>query len=167
MLIFFLLIKILFEAEDIDRREAALKAKQSQQVHQELEAAKSQIYSVVKAFEEQLNHASSNQLNVSIKDSETAITTIVESHRSSGDLSVQESSSSSTYIPQTGDQVQVRGFGNKLATVIKTSGDDGNALVQFGKMRVLVKKNDMKVVSNSKRNAVSSSVLHLKEQVRT
>lgn len=136
-----------------------------QQVHQELEAAKSQIDSIVKTFENQLNHASSSQLNSLVKESEAAITTIVEAHR--GHLSVQESSSSSTYVPQIGDQVQVRGFGNKLATVVETSGDNGNTLVQFGKMRVLVKKNDMKVIPNSKRNAISSSVLHSKEQVHT
>ncbi|XP_077241754.1 DNA mismatch repair protein MutS, type 2 [Tasmannia lanceolata] len=156
--------EILSESEDLDKREAALKAKESQRIQQELKAAKSQMDSTVKNFENQLNSASSDQFNSLIRESEAAIASIVEAHCS--EFSVRESGSSSSYTPKIGDQVQVKGFGSKLAAVVEVSGDDNTALVQYGKMNLRVKKNDMKAVMSSKGNAMPSSVPHLKEQGR-
>ncbi|XP_058082504.1 uncharacterized protein LOC131230630 [Magnolia sinica] len=160
-------LEILSEAEDLDGREAAVKAKELQRVQQELKAAKSQIDAVVKNFENHLNSANSDRHNVLLKESEAAIASIMESHhpRLSSDSSVLQSGNVGSYLPQVGDQVHVRGFGNKLATVVEASGDDTTVLVQFGKMKMLVKKNDIKAIPIDRRSTKTSS-LQLKGQAQ-
>ncbi|KAJ0017973.1 hypothetical protein Pint_10609 [Pistacia integerrima] len=122
------------EAKDIDRREAVLRAKETQQVQQELNAAKSKIETVVQEFESQLKTASVDQFNSLIKKSESAIASIVEAHRPADDVFVSEKTTIS-FTPKFGEQVHVNGLGDKLATVVEAPGDDETILVQYGKIR--------------------------------
>ncbi|XP_057949257.1 uncharacterized protein LOC131144570 isoform X2 [Malania oleifera] len=149
------------EAEDLGEREVALKAKASRQIQHEIQVAKSRMETVVKEFESQLKTASADQYNLLIKKSESAIASIVEAYCPSGSVPVREVDS---YTPQFGEQVRVKGLGDKLATVVEPPGDDGTVLVQYGKMRVRVNKNNIRGLANSEKSAASSSVANLKRQ---
>ena len=170
LLIFFsffpvLLMKIQEEAQDLDEREILLKAKETQQVQKELKTAKSQLQTVVQEFENQLRTANADNFNSLIKKSESAISSIVEAHRLSDDFFVTEKDSSS-YKPQLGEQVNVKGLGGKLATVVEAPGDDDETvLVQYGNIRVRVKKSNIIAIPVSERNAGTSSVRPLRRQV--
>ncbi|XP_042519513.1 endonuclease MutS2 [Macadamia integrifolia] len=131
------------EAEDLDRRLVALKAKETLKVRHDVKAAKSQIDAVVQNFENQLRSASPDQFNILTRKSEATIASIVEDHCRSNGFAIEETNCSS-YMPQIGEQVHVMGLGDKLATVVEAPGDDGTILVQYGKMRVRVKQNSIK-----------------------
>ncbi|KAA8515269.1 hypothetical protein F0562_018501 [Nyssa sinensis] len=153
------------EAEDLDWREAALKAKETQQIQQELKAVKSQIETVLQEFGNELRTASADQFNSLIKKSESAIASIVKAHCPSADFSVKETDDSS-YTPRLGEQVHVKGLGNKLATVVEAPGDDDTVLVQYGKISVRVNKSSIRALTNSDTNAGTSSVPRLRRQVQ-
>ncbi|KAL5772450.1 hypothetical protein ACOSQ2_012374 [Xanthoceras sorbifolium] len=144
------------EAKDLDKREEALRANETQQVQKELKAAKSQIETVVQAFENQLKIAAADQVNSLVKKSESAIASIVEAHHLNDDFCVSETNITSV-TPQFGEQVHVKGLGDKLATVVEALGDDETVLVQYGKIRVRVKKSDIRAIPRSKRNTANSS----------
>ncbi|KAK0579326.1 hypothetical protein LWI29_024589 [Acer saccharum] len=152
------------EAKDLDKREAALRAKETQQVQKELKAAKFQIETVVQEFENQLKIAATDQFNSLVKKSEYAIASIVEAHNPPDDFSVNETNTDS-FTPQFGEQVHVKGLGGKLATVVEALGDDETVLVQYGKIRVRAKKSDIRAIPRSKRNTANSSPF-LKKQVQ-
>ncbi|XP_021294236.1 uncharacterized protein LOC110424071 [Herrania umbratica] len=143
------------EADYLEEREIALRAKETQKVQQELNAAKSQIDSVVQEFENQLRTANSDEFNLLIRKSESAINSIVKAHRPGDSFSFTETDTSS-YQPRSGEQVHVKGLGNRLATVVEASEDDNTLLVQYGKIRVRVEKSNARPVSNSKKNARQS-----------
>ncbi|KAF8391357.1 hypothetical protein HHK36_023661 [Tetracentron sinense] len=145
------------EAEDLDRREAALKAKETQQIQRELKAAKSQIDAVVNNFENQLKSANADQYNLLIRESEAAIASIVEVHHPSDSLSANERDRS-PYIPQLGEQVHVKGFGDKLATLVEAPGDDGTVLLQYGKMRVRLNLRNIEAIPSERNADATSSV---------
>ncbi|KAJ9690440.1 hypothetical protein PVL29_012870 [Vitis rotundifolia] len=152
------------EAQDLDGREILLKAKETQQVQKELKTAKSQLQTVVQEFENQLRTANADNFNSLIKKSESAISSIVEAHCLSDDFFVAEKDSSS-YKPQLGEQVNVKGLGGKLATVVEAPGDDDETvLVQYGNIRVRVKKSNIIAIPVSERNAGTSSVRPLRRQ---
>ncbi|KAL5985218.1 hypothetical protein ACLOJK_036456 [Asimina triloba] len=155
-------ILIVQEAEDLDRREAAIKVKELRKIQRELKAAKSQIDTIVKNFESQLNPMNSDRLNALLKESEAAIASIVELHHPRRDSSIQQLSNGTAYVPQVGDEVHIKGFGNKLGTVVEASGDDATALVQFGKMKLQVKKKDIKAAPVDGRITKPSSVLQFR-----
>ncbi|OVA00578.1 DNA mismatch repair protein MutS [Macleaya cordata] len=140
------------EAEDLDTREAALKAKETKRIQQELKAAMSHIDAVVRDFENQLNAGHPDQFKLLVRKSEAVIASIVEAHRPTGDYLIRETEDSS-YVPQIGEQVHVQGLGDKLATVVEPPGDDGMALVQYGKIKVRVKRGSIRAIPSSKRNA--------------
>ncbi|KAK6932551.1 DNA mismatch repair protein MutS, C-terminal, partial [Dillenia turbinata] len=144
------------EAHDLDGREIALTAKNNWQVHQELRIAKSQIDAVLQEFENRLKTATADQLNMIIRDSESAIASIVKANTSGYDVSSRERDNNS-YVPQVGEQVLVLGLGNKLATVLEAPAEDGTLLVQYGKIRVRVDTSKIRGIPNGKRNAKSSS----------
>lgn len=150
-------MKIQKEAQDLDRREATLKAKETKQVQHELKAAILQIDAVVKDFERQLNLGESDQFNLLIRKSEAAIASIVEAHRPTEEYLSSEREDIS-YIPQIGEQVHVQGLGNKLATVVEAPADDGMVLVQYGKIKVRVQKSNIRPISSNKRNTTSVSL---------
>lgn len=120
--------------------------------------------SIIKNFETQLKNASSDRFKSMIREAEAAIASIVAAHHPGDDTLFGKTDSDSSYIPQIGDKVYVRGLGNKLATVIEAPAEDDIAMVQYGKIKVRVKKTDMKLVEGSMKDTVYSAS-HLKVQV--
>ncbi|XP_061977811.1 uncharacterized protein LOC133698773 isoform X2 [Populus nigra] len=153
------------EAEDLDGRVKALMAKETQLVQLELKAANSQIETVVQNVETQLRKARPDQFNSLIKKSESAIASIVEAHCSSDSLPASETDTSS-YTPQLGEQVLVKRLGNKLATVVEAPRDDETVLVQYGKIRVRMKKSDIRAIKSDKKSKSTILVPSLKRQVK-
>ncbi|KAG4401060.1 hypothetical protein GLYMA_07G195700v4 [Glycine max] len=144
------------EAEDLDQREMELMAKETQQVQHELEHAKSQIETVIQKFEKQLRISGRDQLNYLIRESESAIASIVKAHTPADSFPINEADRA-LYTPQIGEQVHVKGLGGKLATVVESPGDDGTIMVQYGKVKVRVKKSNIIAIPSSRKNAVTSS----------
>ena len=126
-------VKIRDEADDLAIREAALKAKETQKIQKEVITAKSQLEAIVAEFEAKIATASMDQLNALLKESESAIASIVEAHSYTEESSVTEADRSSLRV-KPGDQVLVSGLGNKLATIVEVPITDGMALVQYGKV---------------------------------
>ncbi|KAK7319673.1 hypothetical protein RJT34_04396 [Clitoria ternatea] len=151
------------EAEDLDRREVELMAKEAQQVQQELVDAKSQMETVLQKFEKQLRISGRNQLNSLIRESESAIASIVNAHTPTDSFPTNEVDRA-PYTPQIGEQVHVKGLEGKLATVVELPGDDGTILVQYGKVKVRVKRSNIRAISSSAKNAVTSSSTHQRRQ---
>ncbi|KAI3456274.1 hypothetical protein Pfo_012937 [Paulownia fortunei] len=125
------------EADDLDVREAALKAKETQQIQQELKVVKAKIDTIVQEFEKQLRKTDPNNFNMLLKKSESTIASIVQAYQLSADVPVDRTTSS-FHVPQIGEQVLIKGLGNKLATVVEAPSDDNTVLVQYGKIRVRV-----------------------------
>ncbi|GAB4826945.1 hypothetical protein Ancab_033825 [Ancistrocladus abbreviatus] len=157
-------IRVQDEAEDLDFRETALMAKESEEVQEELENAKSQIEAAVKEFENQLRVANVDQFISLIKKAESAIASVVESHRPNFDFNTEEMDGGS-YAPQPGDQVHIKHLGDKLATVVEVSEDDGTLLVHYGKMRFRVGKSRTRAVSE--RSSRVSSLPRLRKQAQS
>lgn len=155
--------KIQNEANDLERREVILKAKETQQVQKELKAAKSQIETLVQEFENHLQNATVDEFNSLLKKSESAIASVVEAHHAADDYSISDSDTDS-FTLQSGEQVFVKGLGDKLATVVEALEDDDTVLVQYGKIKVRVKKSNVRATPGSKRNA-ADSVPVLRKQV--
>lgn len=155
------------EAEDLDRRETALRAKETQQAQQEVKTAKSQLEVVIQEFENGLRTASADQFNSLIRKSEAEIASIVEAHCPRDAFSVGDTDTKS-YTPQIGEQVHVKGLGRKLATVVEAPEDDETVLVRHGQIKVRVKKSNIRSIASSERNSATSSVprIRLKRQGR-
>ncbi|XP_022715889.1 uncharacterized protein LOC111275057 isoform X2 [Durio zibethinus] len=151
------------EAENLEEREIALRAKEIRKVQQELNAAKSQIDTVIQEFENQLRTADSDDFNSLIRKFESAINSIVKAHHPGDCFSITERDASS-YLPQTGEKVQVKRLGNKIATVVEPSEDDNTVLVQYGKIRVRVERSNVRPISSGKRNDTISPRRSLKRQ---
>ncbi|GJZ15654.1 DNA mismatch repair protein MutS [Tanacetum coccineum] len=151
------------EADDLATREAALKAKETQKIQKEVITAKSQLEAIVAEFEAKIATASIDQLNALLKESESAIASIVEAHSYTEESSVTKADRSSLRV-KLGDQVLVSGLGNKLATIVEVPGTDGMALVQYGKVRVRVNISDMRVVQSSDMTVPSNSQPQIKKQ---
>ncbi|KAM0945169.1 putative DNA mismatch repair protein MutS, core [Dioscorea sansibarensis] len=154
------------EAEDLDDREAALKSKETRSIQQELRSANSWMDDIIKKFEKQLENANSDQFNSIMRETEAAIASIAASHGASGSMLSEETKYHSTYMPQVGDKVCVKGLGDKLATVIETLAEDGTAMVQFGKIRIRASRNEMRPVNIVKDN-FNRSIPPLKGQRRS
>ncbi|CAJ1936454.1 unnamed protein product [Sphenostylis stenocarpa] len=150
------------EAEDLDRREMELMAKETQQVQQELLDAKSQMETLIQKFEKQLRNSGRGQLNSLIKESESAIASIVKAHTPDQFNEADQTS----YTPQIGEQVHVKGLGGKLATVVESLGDDETILVQYGKVKARVKKTNIVAIPSNAKNVVTSSSTHQGRQSR-
>ena len=157
-------MKIQYEAEDLDSRETALMVKETIKVQQDLQTAKSQMENGVQEFEIQLRTASTEQFNSLIKKSESAISSIVESYSPGYGTSGSERETN-LYTPEVGEQVHLKGLRGKLATVVEALADDGTVLVQYGKIKVRVKKSDIQALPSSSKKATTSSSLRLKQQV--
>ncbi|PWA62129.1 DNA mismatch repair protein MutS, core [Artemisia annua] len=151
------------EADDLAIREAALKAKETQKTQREVITAKSQLEAIVAEFEAKIATASMDQLNALLKESESAIASIVEAHSYTEESSVTDVDRSSLRV-KLGDQVLVSGLGNKLATIVEVPGTDGMALVQYGKVRVRVNISNMRVVQSSDMTVPSNSQPQIKKQ---
>ncbi|XP_065877707.1 uncharacterized protein [Euphorbia lathyris] len=151
------------EAEDLDKRVEGLMAKETQQVQQELEATKSQIDLVVQNFENQLKKVSPDQFNSLIRKSESAIASIVEAQRPADILPADEANVN-LYTPQSGEKVLVKALGNKVATVVEAPGNEETILVQYGKIRVRVKKSDVRAIEGNKKSSAVNPVPQKKIQ---
>nr|CAD1821048.1 unnamed protein product [Ananas comosus var. bracteatus] len=148
------------EAEDLDRREVALKAKETQLIQQELKVVKSQMDSIVKNFENRLQNATPDQFNSIMREAEAAIASLVAAHTPTDDMFDEGTENQNSYVPQIGDKVYVKGLGGKLATVVEEPGEDGVTVVRYGKIKVRVKKNDMKLFQRTMKDmAVTTSRL--------
>ncbi|KZV57573.1 hypothetical protein F511_03033 [Dorcoceras hygrometricum] len=127
--------EILEEADDLDQREAALKAKESKQIQNELNNVKAKIDNVIQQFENDLTSTTPDKSNSLLKKSESAIASIIQAYQISENFSADRTS---FYIPEIGEQVHVKGLGIKLATVVEAPANDDTVLVQYGKIRVRV-----------------------------
>ncbi|XP_024198796.2 endonuclease MutS2 isoform X2 [Rosa chinensis] len=152
------------EAEDLDVRKRALMAKETLQVREEVKIVKSQLEAVLQEFDNRLKTAGADQLNLLIKKSEAVIASIIEAHSPEDGFLVNETSETS-YTPRFGEQVYLKGLRDKIATVVEAPGDDGTVLVQYGKIKVRLKNNEIRAIPSSDKNAVTSSVPRLKQRV--
>ncbi|KAK4761169.1 hypothetical protein SAY87_006062 [Trapa incisa] len=153
-----LYIEIQREAEDIGCREKALMRKETHNVQQELKSAERQIYSVVANFERQLTKIVPEDVNSVIKKGELAIASIFEAHQPADSL-YGNKPDDAPYAPRSGEQVLVKGLGNKLAIVVEAPGDDGTVLIQLGKVRVRVSSRDVRDIGGSKKNLAAATSL--------
>ena len=140
-------MKIENETQDLDWREKVLIAKETQQVEEELELVKSEVENVILEFENQLQNADIDQYGSLIKKAESAIGSLVESYCPMLD-SVSEDMEY-MHTPQPGEQVQVKRFGGKLATVVEVPEDDNTVLVQYGKVKFRVEKSGIQPIEGS------------------
>ncbi|CAM8908924.1 unnamed protein product [Rhodiola kirilowii] len=154
------------EASDLDNRVLALRSQKTQQVRRELRTAKTQIEKVLQDFEYQVMNASADQYNTLMRKSESTIMAIVKANEPS-DGYVTKSSDNTAYIPKIGDQVYVKGLGDKVATIVESPGDDETVLVQYGKLRIRVKTANLRVISNRELNASSASATMKKKGQQT
>lgn len=130
-------MKIEDETRDLNYREKALIAKETQQVEEELELVKSKLETVVQEFEHQLRSSDVDQYGSLVKKAESTIGSVVQSYRL---LSDSVSEDIVLHTPQPGEQVHVKRLGGKLATVVEVSEDDETVLIQYGKVRFRVDK---------------------------
>lgn len=159
------MIQIQSEAEDIGSREKALMGKETSRVQQELKAAEAQINSVVVDFERQLDLVGPDEINSLIRKSESAIASILETHQPTDSIYGNKPEDVS-YKPKYGEQVLVKGLGNKLAKVVEAPGDDGAVLVQFGKVRVRVTSSDVRAIAGTRKShSAAASVPRSRRQV--
>ncbi|KAH9614739.1 hypothetical protein KSS87_002880 [Heliosperma pusillum] len=133
------------EAHDLDWRQKALIAKETQQVEKELELVESQIKNVVKEFENQLRIVDIDQYGSLVKKAELEIASLVASHSPIINRVSGETECMKTLEP--GDQVYVKRLGGKLATVVEVCEDDGTVLIQYGKVRIRVEKSGIKAIN--------------------
>lgn len=158
-------MKIQYEAENLDKRETALMVNETLRAREEMEIAKSQMENVVQDFENRLKTVSSDQLNSLIRKSESAISSILEAYCPDYGSSDGERDTGS-FTPEVGEQVHLMGLNGKLATVVEAPVDDDTILVLYGKIKIRVKKSDIRAIPRSSRKATTRrSTPRLKQQV--
>ncbi|CAN6236691.1 unnamed protein product [Urochloa humidicola] len=147
------------EADGLESRAAALRTIETQKVQQELKAVKSQMDTIIKNFEVQLKNSELEQYNSLMRKAEAATASVVAAHQPN-EITFNDDEKQSSFVPQIGDKVYVQGLGGgTMATVIETLGEDGSCMVQYGKIKVQVKRNKMKLVQRgANETATSSSV---------
>ncbi|GJN01299.1 hypothetical protein PR202_ga18555 [Eleusine coracana subsp. coracana] len=151
--------EIWLEAEDLDVRVAALRARESKKVQQELKHVKSQMDMIIKDFEIQLKSSKLEQYNLLMRKAEAATATVSASNQPT-DITFTDEENHSSFIPQIGDKVYIQGLGGgTMATVAETLGEDGSCMVQYGKIKVRVKRNNMKLVQRGTNETTVSSSL--------
>ncbi|XP_073146231.1 uncharacterized protein [Henckelia pumila] len=153
--------EILEEADDLDQREAALKAKETQQIRKELKIVKTRIDSVVQQFENDLTTTTPDQSNSLLKKSESSIASIIQAYQISENFPADRTS---FHIPEIGEQVRVKGLGIKLATVVEAPANDDTVLVQYGKIRARANLGSISALKDA--DGALSSTPRSKRQVR-
>jgi DNA mismatch repair protein MutS2 len=152
------------ESHDLDKRERALLKKETQKVQEDLNSAKSKMERLVAEFESQLEITQADQYNSLILKTEEAVAEIIEACCPMDPDSLEEEYSD--YSPQAGEKVLVTGLGDKLGTVVEEPGDDDDTvLVQHGKIRVRIKKKDIKPLPRSTSSQTSNRSLRSKRQI--
>lgn len=152
------------EAEDLGLREKALLESARLTVQEELKTAKFQIETVIQDFENQIKTANVNQFSSLVKKAELRIDSIVSNHNHDVHFTVEKGNDSS-YIPQPGELVHVKSLGDRLATILEVSEDDGSILVQSGKIRIRVDRSSIR--STKKEGRAVSSIPRMKKQAQT
>ncbi|KAF7005249.1 hypothetical protein CFC21_020384 [Triticum aestivum] len=152
-----LILKIRLEADELDSRVAALKAKESQKVQQELKSVKSQMDLLIKNFEVQLKNSKLEQYNSIMRKAESATASLAAAHQPT-EFAVSDDENKSSYVPQIGDKVYVEGLGGgSMATVVEILSEDGSCMVQYGKIKVRAKNNKMKLAQRDTKETSASS----------
>ncbi|RLM65378.1 hypothetical protein C2845_PM16G24260 [Panicum miliaceum] len=151
--------EIRLEADDLESRVAALRTRETQKVQQELKVVKSQMDTIIKNFEVQLKNSKLEQYNSLMRKAEAATASVVAAHQPN-EITFNDDENQSLFVPQIGDKVYIQGLGGgTMATVIETLGEDGSCIVQYGKIKVQVKRSKMKLVQQgTNETATSSSV---------
>ncbi|CAN6269794.1 unnamed protein product [Urochloa humidicola] len=147
------------EADDLESRVAALRTRETQKVQQELKVVKSEMDTIIKNFEVQLKNSKLEQYNSLLRKAEAATASVVAAHQPN-EITFNDDENESLFVPQIGDKVYIQGLGGgTMATVIETLGEDGSCMVQYGKIKVQVKRSKMKLVQGgTNETAASSSV---------
>uniref|UniRef100_A0A453DGL4 DNA mismatch repair proteins mutS family domain-containing protein n=1 Tax=Aegilops tauschii subsp. strangulata TaxID=200361 RepID=A0A453DGL4_AEGTS len=149
--------EIRLEADGLDSRVAALKAKESQKVQQELKSVKSQMDLLIKNFEVQLKNSKLEQYNSIMRKAESATASLAAAHQPT-EFAVSDGENKSLYVPQIGDKVYVEGLGGgSMATVVEILSEDGSCMVQYGKIKVRAKNNKMKLAQRDTKETSASS----------
>ncbi|KFK40977.1 hypothetical protein AALP_AA2G069300 [Arabis alpina] len=151
------------ESHDLEKRERALLKKETQKVQEDLNSAKSKMQKLVAEFERQLEIAQADQYNPLILKTEEAVAEIIEACFPNYLALAEEAYSD--YSPQAGEMVLVSGLGDKLGTVVEEPGDDETVLVQHGKIRVRIKRKDIKPLPRSRTTETPNRSLLSKRQI--
>ncbi|ESQ38856.1 hypothetical protein EUTSA_v10022461mg [Eutrema salsugineum] len=151
------------ESHDLEKREKALLKKVSQKVQEDLNSAKSKMQKLVAEFESQLEIAQADQYNSLILKTEEAVAEIIKACCPNDLVSTGEPYSD--YMPQAGEKVLVTGLGGKLGTVVEEPGDDDTVLVQHGKIRVRIKRKDVKPLPRNRTSETPNRSLRSKRQI--
>lgn len=157
-------MKIQEEAVDLAQREELIKATETQLIRIEIRSGISQIEDIVNEFEKQLRNARTDEFNSLLKQSESAVASVVEAYRRTKVFPIGGTPASS-YMPQIGEKVNVKGLGYKFATVVEVDEDDGTVLVQCGKMKVRVDISSICLPPPSVKDATRNSAPHMKKTV--
>nr|XP_034585194.1 LOW QUALITY PROTEIN: endonuclease MutS2-like [Setaria viridis] len=145
------------EADDLESRLAALRTRETQKVQQELKVVKSQMDTIIKNFEVQLKNSKLEQYNSLMRKAEAATASVVAAHQPD-EITFSDDENQTLFVPQIGDKVYIQGLGGgTMATVIETLGEDGSCMVQYGKIKVQVKRSKMKLVQRGTNEAATSS----------
>jgi DNA mismatch repair protein MutS2 len=152
-----LTMKIRLEAEDLDDRVTILRARESRKVQQELKHVKVQMDMIIKDFEVQMKSSKLEQFNSLMRKAEAATASVAAANHPT-DTTFTDKENQSSFVPQIGDKVYIHGLGGgTMATVVETLGEDGSCMVQYGKIKVRVKRNKMKLVQRGTNETTVSS----------
>ena len=150
-------LKIRLEADDLESRVAALRTRETQKVQQELKVVKSQMDTIIKNFEAQLKNSKLEQYNSLMRKAEAATASVVAAHQPN-EITFDDDENQSLFVPQIGDKVYIQGLGGgTMATVVETLGEDESCMVQYGKIKVRVKRNKIKLVQRGTNNEATAS----------
>lgn len=150
--------EIRFEADDLESRVAALRARETQKVQQELKAVKYRMDTIIKNFEAQLKNSKLEQYNSLMRKAEAATASVVAAHQPSEIAFDDDDENRISFVPQVGDKVYVQGLGGgTMATVVETLGEDESCMVQYGKIKVRVKRSRIKLVQRGINNEATTS----------
>ena len=153
-----MIFQIRSEADDLDNRVAALRARESHKVQQELKFVKTQMDLIIKNFEVQLQNSKLEQYNSAMRKAEAATASLAAAHQPT-EFTFSDDENKSSYIPQIGDKVYVEGLGGEsTATVVEILSEDGSCIVQYGKIKARTKNNKMKLAQRDSKETTSSSV---------
>ncbi|KAG8043952.1 hypothetical protein GUJ93_ZPchr0458g22560 [Zizania palustris] len=149
--------EIRLEADDLDSRLAALRATEYEKVQQELKFVKSQMDQIIKNFEVQLKNSELEKYNSLMRKAEAATASLAAAHQPT-DFTFSDEENENPYVPEIGDKVYVEGLGGgSMANVVETLGEDGSCKVQYGKIKVRVKRNKIKLVQGGTKETSASS----------
>ncbi|CAD6261701.1 unnamed protein product [Miscanthus lutarioriparius] len=149
--------EIRLEADDLESRVAALRTRETQKVQQELKVVKSQMDTIIKNFEAQLKNSKLEQYNSLLRKAEAATASVVAAHQPS-EITFDDDENQSSFVPQIGDKVYIQGLGGgMMATVVETFGEDESCMVQYGKIKVRVKRSKIKLVQRGTNNEATTS----------